>query len=116
MKWRRLLTIIPICKQLARVNGNEDLIKRLVSNNIPVVLEIGIEPPGELRWMGWYGHYMLVVAYDDEKRELSVYDSWLGTGNEPLTNSDPNGRILTYDMLNETWPHFNRNYIAVFQT
>ena len=98
-----------------RVNGNADLIKRFVANNIPVVLEIGIEPPGELRWMGWYGHYMLVVAYDDAKQEFNVYDSWLGTGNEPLTNTDPNGRILTYEELNNTWPHFNRNYIAVYQ-
>ncbi len=98
-----------------RVNGNEEIIKRFVSNGIPVILEIGIEPPGELRWMGWYGHYMLVVAYDDAKREFSVYDSWLGTGNEPLTNSDPNGRILTYDDLARDWSHFNRNYIVVYQ-
>lgn len=98
-----------------RVNGNEDMIKRFIANNIPVILEIGIEPPGELRWMGWYGHYMLVVAYNDDKQEFNVYDSWLGTGNEPLTNSDPNGRILTYEELKTNWPHFNRNYIAVYQ-
>lgn len=98
-----------------RVNGSEEIIKRFVSNGIPVVLEIGIEPPGELRWMGWYGHYMLVVAYDDSKREFSVYDSWLGTGAEPLTNFDPNGRILTYDDLARDWPHFNRNYLVVYR-
>ncbi len=102
-------------KAINRVNGNADLIKRFIANNIPVILEIGIEPPGELRWMGWYGHYMLVVAYNDEKQEFNVYDSWLGTGNEPLTNSDPNGRILTYEELATNWPHFNRNYIAVYQ-
>jgi len=100
---------------LFRVNGKADTIKRLVSNGIPVILEIGIEPPGELRWMGWYGHYMLVVAYDDDLEQFWVYDSWLGTGGEPLSNADRNGRILTYEELERDWPHFNRNYIAVFE-
>lgn len=98
-----------------RANGKEETVKRLLANGIPVILEIGIEPPGEFRWMGWYGHYMLVVAYDDNAAQFWVYDSWLGTGGEPLSNADPNGRILTYEDIDRDWPHFNRNYIAVFE-
>ena len=97
-----------------RVNGNHNIIRRLVSNGIPVILEIGIEPPGEFRWLGWYGHYMLVVAYDDDQANYWVYDSWLGTSEEPLANAHPDGRILTYETVDTFWPHFNRNYIVVY--
>lgn len=100
---------------LFRANGRAATVKRLVANGIPVILEIGIEPPGEFRWMGWYGHYMLVVAYDDAQEQFWIYDSWLGTSEVPLENAGPDGRILTYEALERDWPHFNRNYIAVYR-
>ncbi len=100
---------------LTRVNGDQQTVRRLLAAGFPVILEIGIEPPGEFQWMGWYGHYMLVVAYDDAKRQFWVYDSWLGTSEEPLQNADPDGRVLTYDTVAEFWPHFNRNYIVLFE-
>lgn len=100
---------------LFRVNGRLETVKRLVSNGIPVILELGIEPPGDLQWMGWYGHYMLVVAYDDALEQLWVYDSWLGTGSGTQNNTDPNGRVLKYADLERDWPQINRNYIAVYQ-
>lgn len=102
-------------RALFRVNGRVETVKRLVSNGIPVILELGIEPPGDLQWMGWYGHYMLVVAYDDVLEQFWVYDSWLGTGGAARNNADPNGRILKYADLARDWPQINRNYIAVYQ-
>jgi len=32
-----------------------------------------------------------------------------------LENAGPDGRILTYETLERDWPHFNRNYIAVYR-
>ncbi|MCP4359215.1 MAG: hypothetical protein GY796_14470 [Chloroflexi bacterium] len=104
-----------VFEAIFRANGNAETVKRLLANGIPVILEIGIEPPGEFRWMGWYGHYMLVVAYDDAQQQFWVYDSWLGTGGEPLSSADPNGRSLSYADLERDWPHFNRNYIAIYK-
>ena len=101
---------------ISRANGTPETIKRLISQGIPVILEIGIEPPGEYRWLGWYGHYLLVVAYDDAEEQFWVYDSWLGTSLVPGENADRNGRALTYDDLDTFWPQFNRNYIAVYQS
>jgi tetratricopeptide (TPR) repeat protein len=98
-----------------QVNGNLDVVRRLVANGIPVILEIGIEPPGEFRWLGWYGHYLLVVAYDDAAAQFWVYDSWFGTSEEPLQNTHADGRVLTYADLEEFWPHFNRNYLAIYR-
>jgi tetratricopeptide (TPR) repeat protein len=98
-----------------RSNGDQYTIKRLLAAGFPVILEIGIEPPGEFRWMGWYGHYMLAVAYDDAKQQFWTYDSWLGTSEEPLKNANPDGRTLTYQQVKEFWPHFNRNYMVLYE-
>jgi tetratricopeptide (TPR) repeat protein len=100
---------------ISRADGTREILRRLVANDIPVIIEIGIEPPGEYRWMGWYGHYLLLVAYDDQQEQFWVYDSWFGTSEEPLQNAHPDGRILSYNELDENWPHFNRSYIALFQ-
>jgi hypothetical protein len=98
-----------------RANGNLDTIRRLLAHDIPVVVEIGIDPPGEFRWLGWYGHYLLIVAYDDDREQFWVYDSWFGTSEEPLQNAHPDGRMLSYAEMDEYWLHFNRNYIAFYR-
>ena len=100
---------------ISRSDGSQETLRRLLANDIPVIVEIGIEPPGEYRWMGWYGHYLLLVAYDDEQEQFWVYDSWFGTSEEPLLNAHPDGRVLSYEELDEYWPHFNRNYIVLYQ-
>ena len=100
---------------LFRVNGNQHTLQRLLAAGFPVIMEIGIEPPGEFQWMGWYGHYMLAVAYDNAKQQFWVYDSWLGTSEVPLENANPDGRILTYQQIDEFWPHFNHNYIVLYE-
>ncbi len=100
---------------LDRANGRIDMLKQFVANGIPVIVEIGIDPPGEYRWLGWYGHYLLVVAYDDATEQFFVYDSWFGTSEVPGENADRNGRNLPYAEVEEYWPHFNRNYIVVYQ-
>ncbi len=102
-------------RAIFRTDGNREMLRRLVANDIPVIIEIGIEPPGEYRWLGWYGHYLLLVAYDDMLEQFWVYDSWFGTSEEPLTNAHPDGRVLTYDDLDTHWPHFNRNYIVLYE-
>ena len=101
-------------RAVARQNGDLGLLKRLLANEIPVIIEIGFDPPGEYQWLGWYGHYLLPVAYDDAVQQVWVYDSWLGTSEVPQTNADPNGRVLTYDELGSYWSEFNHSYIALY--
>lgn len=98
-----------------RVNGTRQTVQRLLAQGIPVIVEIGIDPPGEYRWLGWYGHYLLLVAYDEAKAQFWVYDSWFGTSEEPLTNAHPDGRILTYADFDAYWQQFNRTYIPIFR-
>ena len=102
-------------QSISRVNGDLNTLRRLVANDIPVIIEIGIDPPGEFRWLGWYGHYLLVVAYDDNAEQFWVYDSWFGTSEEPLQNAHPDGRVLKYEDLETYWSQFNHNYIMLFR-
>jgi tetratricopeptide (TPR) repeat protein len=55
------------------------------------------------------------VAYDDETEQFWVYDSWFGTSEEPLTNANPDGRVIAYDDLQRDWAQFNYNYIALYR-
>ena len=102
-------------RAIYRANGDIQTLKRLLANEMPVIIETGIDPPGEFRWLGWYGHYLLPVAYDDELQQVWVYDSWFGTSEEPLTNAHPDGRVITYEDLQRDWAQFNRSYIALYR-
>jgi tetratricopeptide (TPR) repeat protein len=98
-----------------RANGHLDDLRRLISSGFPVIIELGINPPGEYRWMGWYGHYLLVVAYDDDQELFWVYDSWFGTSETPGENANRDGRQVSYAELDRQWREFNRNYILLFR-
>lgn len=101
---------------ISRANGDLDTVRHLLAADVPVVLHVGIDPPGEFSWLGWYGHYLLAVAYDDELEQFWVYDSWFGTSEEPLQNASPEGRVLPYAEFEERWVQFNDNYIAVYRS
>lgn len=100
---------------LSRVNGALDTLKQLLAAGFPVIIELGIEPPGEYRWLGWYGHYLLLVAYDDGTEQFWVYDSWFGTSDVPMENATKEGRILTYADADRQWRQFNRAYIVLYE-
>ena len=101
---------------ITQVNGDLDTLRRLISNGIPVIIETGVDPPGEYAWMEWYGHYYLVVAYDEEN--IWIYDSWLGTGfdtelQQPIATE--NGRPVSLAEIDNFWRHFNRQYVAIYR-
>lgn len=100
---------------LYRTNGSLNTLRGLVASGAPVIIEIGLDAIGEYTWMGWFGHYLLVVAYDDAAQQVWVYDSWFGTSEVPGENADRDGRILSYSDLDHMWRQFNRNYIVLFQ-
>lgn len=100
-----------------RANGSIDQVRQLLTQGIPVIIETGIDPPGEYAWMGWYGHYLLVVAYDDEKETFWVYDSWLGdgVGVDQDRVATGTGRPISYRQFDRYWRQFNRQYIAIYE-
>ena len=101
---------------ITRANGDLDTLRRFLSNGIPVIIETGIDPPGDFAWMEWYGHYYLAVAYDEEN--LWVYDSWLGTEIEAAIEereASEEGRPIPLAELDRFWRHFNRQYVAIYR-
>ena len=100
---------------LSRANGDLDTLRQLLANGVPVIIEIGIDPPGEYAWLEWYGHYLLVVAYDDAEAVIYTYDSWFGTSEVPGENATPDGRQVSYETLSSYWQQFNRNYVALYR-
>jgi hypothetical protein len=114
---------------ISRTNGDFDILRGLISSGVPVIIETGIDPPGSFSWMEWYGHYLLVVAYDDAAETIWVFDSWLGTNNEipeAVTTEDGQqfiefgvqngeGRTMDYATFDYYWRQFNRNYVALYR-
>ncbi|MFN8496991.1 MAG: C39 family peptidase [Anaerolineae bacterium] len=82
----------------ARVNGSPEIIKRLVANNIPVIV---------LQWISEsrrIGHFRVVQGYDDSEGVFYVDDSLLG----------PNVAI-PYDSFERRWNYQWTRYIPVYR-
>lgn len=85
----------------ALVGGDVDRLKRLLANNIPVVVEVWIAPePND-----WMGHYRLLTGYDDRTKQFIAYDSVASPGVN---------LIQPYSRFEEDWRVFNRTYIPVY--
>lgn len=85
---------------LYRVNGDLTRLKRFLSNGIPVIAEMWIEPkPND-----GMGHYRLVIGYDEGAGQFVTYDSLHG----------PNVK-LPYDKFDAGWRVFNRAYVVAYQ-
>lgn len=82
------------------MNGNIEVVKKLVARDIPVIIEAWYEPkPND-----GMGHYYLVRGYDDNRGVLLVNDSYKGA-NIPLT----------YEKIDKDWKVFNRTFMPIYQ-
>ncbi|MBU6349102.1 MAG: C39 family peptidase [Chloroflexi bacterium] len=90
------------------VNGNPLLLRTLLANGVPVVLETWYErADGE-----GIGHYRLLVGYDDATAQWTLYDSLDAVG---LVSFEPYGGIrVAYDQLAEWWKVFNHTFLLVY--
>lgn len=85
---------------LVRVGGDLTQLKRLLSNDLPVIAEMWIEPePND-----GMGHYRLLIGYDDAAGHFITYDSLNG----------PDVRI-SYDQFDAEWRVFNRTYVVAYR-
>ena len=86
-------------RAIVRSGGTIDLLKRLMVNGFPVLIEKGYEPDG----YDWMGHYLLLASYDDALGEFTTMDSFRG----------PDTRYA-YAEIERYWQHFNYTYIALY--
>ena len=82
---------------LERPNGSIEILKELVSNDIPVVVRTWLHPNEDI------GHFRVVRGYDDTTRTLIQDDSYEG----------PN-LTYDYDTFLSMWQPFNYGYILVY--
>ena len=92
-------------RALDRVGGTPELLKRLVANGYPVMVERGVflrDLSGKVSWMG---HYQYVYGYDDAVSQYQVKDAFEENG--------ANFRV-PYDDLMQGWRSFNYHYIIAY--
>ncbi len=83
---------------IVRYGGNIELVKELVANGFPVLFERGYMDARE----GWMGHYGIIAGYDDEKREVTIPDSYLGWIQ------------MSYEEIEMYWAQFDDIYMVIF--
>jgi hypothetical protein len=91
-------------RAIARMGGSIDLLRTLIANEFPVIIETG----AMFEAYDWIGHYRTVVSYDDVFQQFYFYDSFLGIGNSEQ------GVTETYENVDEQWQAFNRTFIVVY--
>jgi tetratricopeptide (TPR) repeat protein len=89
---------------LTRIGGDMHLLKVLLANNFPVIIEKGYEVDD----LDWMGHYLLLVGYDDALQVFYSYDSYLGHGNSQ-------GLQESYSDVAYYWKHFNQTFIVLYE-
>lgn len=90
-------------RALFRMGGYDDLIKKLIVNDFPVLVEKGAfmhEVDGTLSWMG---HFNVITGYDDGARQWIVQDSYY----------EANWRV-DYTLMAEEWISFNNAFLVVY--
>ncbi|MCC7209174.1 MAG: C39 family peptidase [Anaerolineae bacterium] len=92
-------------RAVARVNGDLELLRRLVFAGFGVIIETGLYDHTDGQWLG---HYQTVIGWDDLAGNMLVLDSYLSNG------PDGTGRPEPYTDLDRLWKHFNRLYMVIY--
>jgi tetratricopeptide (TPR) repeat protein len=93
---------------IERIGGTHDMLKRLIANGFPVLLEmVYYDGPDVMR--DWMRHKRVIMGYDDELEVFYTIDSLLGPG------PDGTGREIAYEGFDERWKPFNRNYFVLYR-
>jgi hypothetical protein len=92
-----------------RINGNMDLLRTLLSNGLPVLIETWLIPePND-----GMGHYRLLTGYSDADRSWIAYDSYVSAS--LLAPDGPyQGIRLDYAETDQLWEVFNRTYLLIY--
>lgn len=92
-----------------RANGSADLMRLLLSNGIPVLIETWLEEePND-----GMGHYRLLVGYEDAEQYWIGYDAYVDTG--LFSSIGPyRGLRMPYGETDALWKVFNRTYLLIY--
>ncbi len=90
---------------VVRSGGDIDLVKRLIANGFPVLVEKGYYEADYTGKVVWLGHYLFTTGYDENKGVFTVQDAYLKPGKD--MESD-------YQTYIEGWRSFNYLFMVVY--
>ncbi len=90
---------------VVRYGGDLDLLKKLIANGYPVLVEKGYYEEDYTGKVAWMGHYLFTTGYDEEVEEFVVQDAYLIPGN--------NLRV-DYDTYLEGWRGFDYLFMVIY--
>ena len=90
-----------------RVGGDLEMLKRLIANGYPVIVESTTSlNPEDTGWLDddlWAAHYLLLTGYDDSTQTFIAQDTYRG----------PDKKI-SYEQLESEWKPFNYLYMIAY--
>ncbi|MCJ7734368.1 MAG: C39 family peptidase [Anaerolineales bacterium] len=90
---------------VVRYGGDLELIKTLIANGYPVLVEKGYYEEDYTHKIAWMGHYLFTTGYDNGAGEFVVQDTYLKPGN--------NMRV-DYQTYLEGWRSFNYLFMVIY--
>jgi hypothetical protein len=100
---------VPGMRAIVRNGGDIEMLKRLVSEGFPVVVEKGIYETDLNGKYSWMGHYAFVTGYDEPKKLIIYQDTYQPQGAPPGPN-----RQIKYSTFVEGWRAFNYVFVVVY--
>lgn len=90
---------------VVRSGGDIELVKRLVANGFPVLIEKGYYEADYTGKVAWLGHYLFVTGYDDGQGAFIVQDAYLKPGKDMRSE---------YETFVEGWRSFNYLFMVIY--
>jgi hypothetical protein len=90
---------------LVRHGGDFELLKKMIANGFPVLVEKGYYEEDYTGKVAWLGHYLFTTGFDDQTREFVVQDAYL----EPGFNMR-----VDYQTYEEGWRSFNYLFMVIY--
>ncbi len=95
---------------VVRYGGEMGLLKNLIANGYPVVIEKGYYERDYAGKVAWLGHYLFVTGYDEGEGVFIVQDAYLETGDN---GTGANIRV-PYEDFQDGWRGFNYLFMVVY--
>jgi hypothetical protein len=90
---------------LVRHGGDLELLKKMIANGFPVLVEKGYYEEDYTGKLAWLGHYLFTTGYDESSNEFVVQDAYLEPGH--------NMRV-DYQTYEEGWRSFNFLFMVIY--
>jgi tetratricopeptide (TPR) repeat protein len=94
-------------KGIERMGGTIDMLRLLVANGFPVLIENVYYDGGDVM-RDWMSHNRVIIGYDDALGIFYSFDSLRGNG-------EGEGLTFEYSFIEERWRPMNRVYLVLYE-